>query len=79
MYIYIYIYIFIYIYLYFKGNRWKAVTTTVRNQRSRDKINVHNIGHRYFSPKFIPLISSSSKSSNGRHPVELEGLEETAV
>ena len=51
----------------------------VRNPKSCDKLNVQNLGHRYLSQKLIPLFSSSSSKSLSRHPVELEGLEETAV
>ena len=62
------------------GHRWKIATTNVKSQKSREKLNAQNIGNGYFSQKLIPLFSSSNKSASAsRHPVELEGLEETAV
>ena len=62
------------------GQRWKIATNNVKNQKSREKMNAQNIGNGYFSQKLIPLFSSSNKSATTtRHPVELEGLEETAV
>lgn len=62
------------------GHRWKIASTNARNQKPRDKLNAQNLGNGYFSQKIIPLFSSSNKSAcTTRHPVELEGLEETAV
>ena len=48
------------------------------NEKLRPKQNYRNWGTRYFSEKIIHLFSSSAKVEVG-HPVELEGLEETAV
>ena len=52
--------------------------TAVGNEKLRHKQNYRNWGRRYFSEKIIHLFSSSAKVEVG-HPVELEGLEETAV
>ena len=60
------------------GNQCKMSATAVGNEKSRHKQNYRNWGTRYFSEKIIHLFSSSAKVEVG-HPVELEGLEETAV
>ena len=60
------------------GNQCKMAATAVGNEKLRPKQNYRNWGTRYFSEKIIHLFSSSAKVEVG-HPVELEGLEETAV
>ena len=58
------------------GNQCKMSAKGVGNEKLRQ--NYRNWGTRYFSEKIIHLFSSSAKVEVG-HPVELEGLEETAV
>ena len=60
------------------GNQCKMSATAVGNEKLKQKQNYRNWGTRYFSEKIIRLFSSSAKVEVG-HPVELEGLEETAV
>lgn len=60
------------------GNQCKMSATADGNEKLRPKQNYRNWGTRYFSEKIIHLFSSSAKVEVG-HPVELEGLEETAV
>ena len=79
--------LFYYLYEFFRlstkyilaiGNQCKMSATAVGNEKLRPKQNYRNWGRRYFSEKIIHLFSSSAKVEVG-HPVELEGLEETAV
>ena len=79
--------LFYYLYEFFRlstkyilviGNQCKTSATAVGNEKLRHKQNYRNWGTRYFSEKIIHLFSSSAKVEVG-HPVELEGLEETAV